>query len=1112
MFCYSTALFLSAVASLFGANEQSPHLVQNPSNQRTEQSPSPSYSAPGQVSTPRDEACNPCDLDCDAILSNSEVFLFAEAMVHGLSACSPCAGDIDSSGTLDGLDIQLFLDCILRTAETQVVILQNGTVVPNPSYPYEMESYNEGDLPELRAFASAAGIFDGINMTADWKDREWEMIKAISAWLVQNARMSAVGANSKHDLSGRGIAFLRSLSTGGQIVAWGADDSYGNVSGVSALSPNQGFLYVAAGMHHSLALRRSGEIEAWGRNQFGQGTEPNHNGGFRLIAAGANHNLAIRDDGHIIAWGDNRFGQCDIPPPNEGFAGVSAGVEFSAGLTLDGRVVTWGTMPADVPLNEEWQGRFIKIAAGGYHCLGLLDDGKVVAWGSNNEGQCDVPTHYGSYALQDRIIDISAGKRRSYAVINIDSGVIAWGSPLDTSLLPNDRFRSVWPSPFNKYLLACKDTVPNEQATIDDPVPVPEESTFLAAAYDSDREVTISFGGVKGNLSAPPNNDTNLWDGISWDDVSPPLKPSARSKHCMAFDSQHKKTIMWGRDTANEDGARDAWEFDGSKWSGPYAVSGTRPSAFWGCRAIWDPDRGAPPSGRVTVFFGRDVSNIYETAFDYDCATHTFEPREISGSPGARYAFGLAHDQVRNKIVIFGGADSMNQVLNDTQEASAGGTGPTTFSRVTPTTTSPAARMDHAMVYDAARNRVVMYGGRRGAVYYDETWEWDGTDWEIKSPMNSPGQRMGHDMVYDATRQVVVMFGGRQVEGATSIPSNETWEWDGINWTQKNLDIIPRGMIPDLSETDFTYVGYATGSQFGLGLIDYVWSCGAMQQMFCGLCVSQGIPSRLINGESLSCGADTIAEVYSTRWNKWILFWPYSGRWVENAQGVPQSHAEMRAHLAAANYSINAGYELQVGRRGWKATSENGSGLVFQPNAVCTAPLHPRAEIDWWSSRLRVNPELSDGAFDYFQRNFTTSLSRYNSPNPVSTSILLDDFRHYDAACGTQFSSQPISFDGDPNLTYPINNVQAEVTLEQKSPARVRIRLTNNMVPATGNFEVYQISLNNEQTWTSISLLDSVAFGVYDWYPTESSLLMIRGVNSAGVHSPDVVIQYLAGS
>jgi Regulator of Chromosome Condensation (RCC1) repeat protein/galactose oxidase-like protein len=1070
---------------------------------------SPETASSTNHTSSRADPCDSCDMNCDSFYDVLDIPIFVGILVQGSSGCSPCTGDLDGNGHYDGRDIQLFVACLLPTLNGQVVIVANGTVVPNPTYPYQMESYNEGDLPELRAFASAAGVFSDVDMNLDWKEREWEMIKAIRTWVVRHARWSKKGLDSKEDLSGRAIAFLNAISAGGSIVAWGDDDLYGNVSGVSDLNPNNGFVAIAAGAQHSIALRRNGEIEAWGRNHLGQGSEPSSNSDFISLAAGANHNLGLKSDGSVVAWGDNSFGQCNVPLSNANFVAVAAGMEFSMGLKSDGTVVVWGVLPNDVPLNNAWQGRFIKIAAGGYHCVGLLDDGTPVAWGSNSNGQCVVPTHAGGIPLQNHILTIAADKRRSYATIDFGFGFVSWGLPLDPNFLAGGGYQYIWPNPTQKYLLVSKDAIPVVQAIIDKPTLAPPKSVFTSVAFDSDRKVVTKFGGESFDFSTQ-QNDTLEWEGREWDSKSPTLLPDARSEHVFAYDSSRHVSVLWGGTSVV--GERDAWEWNGENWAGPYATGGTRPSAAFGCATAFDPNRGSGTPGRLVLFGGYDAGGTrFQTAFDYNASTHSWENHSLAApSPSARSWSTLAYDSGRNKLILFGGFNG-SVAINDTWEAAAGGTGNTVFTQITPATTSPSIRYQHAMVHDSARGVTVLFGGRNGSVYNNETWEWNGTDWTPITTANAPSARAGHGMTYDSEREVVVLYGGYSPVAGVGV-NQETWEYDGTDWTQRNLTIIPSGTIPDLSDTDFVYAGYATGDQFGLGLVDYVWSCGAIQQMFAGLCVAHGIPARRISGMSQACAGDVIVEVFSTRWNKWILFWPIAGRWVENAAGIPLSHADMRAHYAAANYSLGPSYDRAIGRRGWKATATNGSGLVFQPNAVCTAPLHPQVALKWWSDTLIVNPIFpDDDDHDHFERNATTSLSKYNQPDPQSSTVLWNDFFVIDAHCETHFYGSPITYDDDPNLTYPINNVHAEAVLMQDDPFKVRITLTHNMVVGTGGFEHYEMSLNDGLSWTMLAL-EAEGPGVYNWYPTDSTTLMIRGVNVAGVHSPDVVISFSAGT
>ena len=74
---------------------------------------------------------------------------------------------------------------------------------------------------------------------------------------------------------------------------------------------------------------------------------------------------------------------------------------------------------------------------------------------------------------------------------------------------------------------------------------------------------------------------------------------------------------------------------------------------------------------------------------------------------------------------------------------------------------SPPARHSLAMAYDAARGRLVLFGGYGGSgVRLNDTWEWDGTNWSEVQAANAPPARNLHAMAYDAGRGRIVLFGG----------------------------------------------------------------------------------------------------------------------------------------------------------------------------------------------------------------------------------------------------------------------------------------------------------------------------------------------------------------
>ncbi len=150
--------------------------------------------------------------------------------------------------------------------------------------------------------------------------------------------------------------------------------------------------------------------------------------------------------------------------------------------------------------------------------------------------------------------------------------------------------------------------------------------------------------------------------------------------------------------------------------------------------------------------------------------------------PGGRSWGSMAYDAARNRIVLFGGqVNGVNQ--SDTWLFDG-----VNWTRVFPAN-SPVPRYGHRMAYDAARQQVVLFGGHRGDIRLNDTWVWDGTNWTQKTPANSPSPRERHAMAYDAARQEVVLHGGNSAAGGNA----ETWTWNGTDWTLKTPATSPPG-------------------------------------------------------------------------------------------------------------------------------------------------------------------------------------------------------------------------------------------------------------------------------------------------------------------------------
>ncbi|MBZ5580279.1 MAG: hypothetical protein LAP40_27290 [Acidobacteriia bacterium] len=189
---------------------------------------------------------------------------------------------------------------------------------------------------------------------------------------------------------------------------------------------------------------------------------------------------------------------------------------------------------------------------------------------------------------------------------------------------------------------------------------------------------------------------------------------------------------------------------------------------------------GAERTGHITI--GGIVFTVTQQGGGVDPSQLTWQPQAPPDAPPARIQMAMAPFGHSGQALLYGGGWDTT-VFGDTWLWDG-----TNWNLLHPAN-SPGLLSGHAMTYDAARAQIVLFGGVNGQTFLptNETWVWDGTNWTQMHPAVSPPARYAHAMAYDAVLQKVVLFGGIGGFG----DANDTWTWDGANWTQAASPVNP---------------------------------------------------------------------------------------------------------------------------------------------------------------------------------------------------------------------------------------------------------------------------------------------------------------------------------
>lgn len=293
----------------------------------------------------------------------------------------------------------------------------------------------------------------------------------------------------------------------------------------------------------------------------------------------------------------------------------------------------------------------------------------------------------------------------------------------------------------------------------------PSSRAGHVSAYDGARDRVLVFGGNDGVR----RNDVWALDlsGIpAWSQLAPSGDPPApRENHVAMLDPTRDRMVVFGGNTGALDGEVWALELSGSPaWTQLSPAGASAPSARYGASAIHD-----PPRDRWLVFGGFDGALKNDVwSLSLPGSTSWTEIVPAGDPPTPRVSHRAVYDPASDRMLLLGGGGATFELPSDVWALSLAE--PTAWDRIL-ADAAPPGRLAHTAIYDPTRERMVMFAGQSGSAMND-VWTLslgESPTWTaLETSGTPPPPRSDHAAVHDAARDRMLVFGGSF--------TSETWE------------------------------------------------------------------------------------------------------------------------------------------------------------------------------------------------------------------------------------------------------------------------------------------------------------------------------------------------
>jgi hypothetical protein len=244
--------------------------------------------------------------------------------------------------------------------------------------------------------------------------------------------------------------------------------------------------------------------------------------------------------------------------------------------------------------------------------------------------------------------------------------------------------------------------------------------------------------------------------------------PDPRFLPAIAYDPINERTMLFGGGYGNA-ALGDTWIFEYGTNTWTQLNLSTSPTPRHSTVMIYD------PKDEVIILFGGNTGiTIVRDTWVFNCSSQVWTEMSPTISPPARMSHAMVYDVANERAIVFSGYGAGGPTVNDTW---AYDYSMNTWEEMSPAI-APHARYGTAFTYDEVNESMIIFGGNSNG-YFSDTWSYnyENDTWTELAPITHPQALKWSCMTYDSTNQKSILFGGNDVSLQSA---NDTWIYDSV--------------------------------------------------------------------------------------------------------------------------------------------------------------------------------------------------------------------------------------------------------------------------------------------------------------------------------------------